>query len=306
MLPALRRVTALNGHINRNPNLELNRAFSVSSAIMSTPNDRALAAGPEKLKAPGLVLLVSQTPNGGKPVYYLEELKAAGAIKGYEHIDISLSKNEQKEDWFLAVNPNGRIPALLDNREGKKPIKVWESASILLYLARNYDKDYLFHFEDDDLHQEMLNWIFFLQGGVGPMQGQANHFFRYAPEKIQYGIDRYQNETRRLYGVYEDHLAGKKDGEKKEWLVGGKFSIADMTSQPWIRMSSWAGVSLDPFPLLKDWVERIDARPAIQSALKIPEQDLMTKMKKDPALEESIMKESAAWVQKGNEGLKSK
>ncbi|CEQ41186.1 SPOSA6832_02899 [Sporobolomyces salmonicolor] len=291
MLPALRRVTALNGHISRNLNLELNRAFSVSSASMSTPNDRALAAGPEKLKAPGLVLLVSQTPNGGKPVYYLEELKAAGAIKGYEHIDISLSKNEQKEDWFEAVNPNGRIPALLDNREGKKPIKVWESASILLYLARNYDKDYLFHFEDDDLHQEMLNWIFFLQGGVGPMQ------VRYAPEKIQYGVDRYQNETRRLFGIYEDHLAGKKDGEKKEWLVGGKFSI---------RMSSWAGVSLDPFPLLKDWVERIDARPAIQSALKIPEQDMLTKMKEDPSLEEKIMKASAAWVQKGNEGLKNK
>lgn len=133
-----------------------------------------------------------------------------------------------------------------------------------MYLAKEYDTKFQFHFEDNDLETEMISWIFFMcvqcfvscvrmhrseencnvdkvivgarlcsQGGVGPMQGQANHFFRYAPEKIEYGITRYQNETKRLYGVYEDHLTGKKDGQKKDWLVGGKYSLADMATQPW-------------------------------------------------------------------------
>lgn len=99
---------------------------------------------------------------GNKPVYLLEELKALGKIPDYTFIPVSFGKNEQKSDWFEAVNPNGRIPALLDNREGKKPIKVWESASILLYIAKTYDTDATFHFKDEDLQTELLNWIFFM------------------------------------------------------------------------------------------------------------------------------------------------
>jgi len=268
------------------------------------PKQDALETGPKELQNPGLVLLTSQTPNGNKPAAYLEELKASGQIAGYTVIPIKLMENQQKEPWFEAVNPNGRIPALLDNREGKKPIRVWESGSILQYLATHYDKKFEYHFEDPDLETEMISWINFQMGGGGPMQGQANHFFRYAPEKIEYGITRYQNETKRIYGVYEDHLTGKKDGEKKEWLVGGKFSVADMMSHGWIRCSSWAGVDISPFPSLKAWVEKIDARPAIQESLKIPEQDMVTKMKNDPSLEEKMQKASSAWVQKGNEALK--
>ncbi|BGP56425.1 Glutathione S-transferase 2 [Rhodotorula sphaerocarpa] len=267
---------------------------------MTSFDRAALDKGPKELKNKGLVLLTAQTPNGNKPAYLLEELKAVGAISGYSFIPTSFKDNEQKSEWFEAVNPNGRIPALLDNREGKEPLRVFESAAILMYLAKAYDTDFHFHFKDDDLETEMISWIFFIQGGVGPMQGQANHFFRYAPEKIPYGIERYQNETKRLYGVYEDHLTGKKDGVKKEWLVGGKYSLADMSTEPWIRSAGWAGVDINEFPALKAWMLRIEDRPATIAALKIPEQDMRTRMKEDPDLEKKVIAESSAWIMKGN------
>ncbi|GAA5875335.1 hypothetical protein JCM8547_003207 [Rhodosporidiobolus lusitaniae] len=272
-----------------------------SSRAMSSATAAAIAKGPDTLQKPGLVFLTAQTPNGNKVIYLAEELKAIGAITGYEVVPTSFAKNEQKSEWFEAVNPNGRIPALIDNRSGKKPINVWESASILLYLTKTYDTKGEFWFpNDEDLQTELLNWLFFLTGGVGPMQGQANHFFRYAPEQIEYGITRYQNETKRLYQVYEDHLSGKKDGIKKDWLVGGKYTIADQATQPWIRFSDWAGVSLEPFPNVQAWVDRIEERPATQAALKVPEQDMKTKIKSDPELEKKIQEESSKWVQAGN------
>ncbi|GAA5896050.1 glutathione S-transferase family protein [Sporobolomyces salmoneus] len=298
MNTAARRTHSITSQLAHRSN---NSNFSTMSPY---PSAEALSKGPAALKEEGLVLLTSQTPNGNKPAYYLEELKATGAIKGYTVVPISFKENEQKSSWFEAVNPNGRIPALLDNRVGKKPIRVFESGSILRYLAKIYDKEYEFHFEDSDLETEMESWIEFQMGGGGPMQGQANHFFRYAPEKIPYGIERYQNETKRLYGVMEDHLTGKKDGEKKEYLVGGRYSVADMMSHGWIRMSSWAGVDIEPFPALKEWVARIEARPATQAALKVPDQDLLTRMKEDPSLEERTQKASAAWVQQSNNVLK--
>ncbi|KAM0791847.1 hypothetical protein ACM66B_004104 [Microbotryomycetes sp. NB124-2] len=251
-----------------------------------------MSTKPDVLSKPGLVLLTVGTPNGIKASVYLEELKAIGAIPGYSFKGISFAQNEQKDPWFLEVNPNGRIPALVDNREGKNPINVWESASILLYLAKTYDKDFVFHFKEDDLQTELLNWVFFIQGGVGPMQGQANHFFRYAPEKIQYGIDRYQNETRRLYGVYEKHFE-----KGNEWLVGGKYSIADICTQPWVRAHNWAGVSLDEFPKLKAWVDKIEQRPAFQAGLAIPEPP--KPKSSDPKEAEKQAKEASSWIMKG-------
>ncbi|GAA5827383.1 hypothetical protein JCM11251_003788 [Rhodosporidiobolus azoricus] len=287
MRTALTRLTHLTKHFNR------------SSSSMS---DAAINNGPEALKKQGLVFLVAQTPNGNKPLYLAEELKANGSIPGYEVVPISFAKNEQKSDWFEAVNPNGRIPALRDNRANGKPINVWESSSILLYMAKTYDTKGEFWFkEDEDLQTELLNWIFFIQGGVGPMQGQANHFTRYAPEKIPYGVKRYQDETNRLYSVYEAHLAGTKDGVKKDWLVGGKYSIADMCTQPWIRVAFWAGVDLAPYPHLQKWVDRIEQRPATQSALKVPEQDMLTKLKNDPEAQEKAAKEASDWIMKGQQ-----
>ncbi|KAK4048971.1 Glutathione S-transferase 2 [Microbotryomycetes sp. JL221] len=248
------------------------------------------------LNTSGLVLIAGGSPNSMKVSTYLEELKAIGAIPGYAFYGVSFSKHEQKEPWFLEINPNGRIPALVDNREGKKPINVWESASILLYLAKTYDTNYEFHFKDEDLHTEMLNWLFFLQGGLGPIQGQANHFFRYAPEKIQYGIDRYQNETRRLYSTYEKHFE-----KGNEWLVGGKCSIADFCTQPWVRMHAWCGVdSIEEFPRLKAWMEKIEARPAFQAGLQVPEPDVLRTLRTATKEEMDKMAQgSMKWIQEG-------
>ncbi|GAA6028796.1 hypothetical protein JCM8097_007400 [Rhodosporidiobolus ruineniae] len=284
MLRTLPRFTQLAQHLTR------------SSSTMS---DAALAKGPKTLQKEGLVFLLAQTPNGGKVAYLAEELKAIGALKDYHVVPVSFKENEQKSEWFEAVNPNGRIPALLHNREDGKKIKVWESASILEYLIDVYDKDHVFSFADLERKTEVRNWVYFLQGGVGPMQGQANHFYKYAPEKIPYGIKRYQDETARLYGVYEQHLSGAKDGVKKDWLVGGKYTIADMVAQPWVRMHGWCGVDIAPFPHLAAWVERIEQRPATQAALKVPEQDMLTKMKTDPELEAKMAKESSDWIMKG-------
>ncbi|KAK4046945.1 Glutathione S-transferase 2 [Microbotryomycetes sp. JL201] len=226
---------------------------------------------------------------------FMEELKAIKAIPDYVHYGLTFSKHEQKEPWFLEVNPNGRIPALVDNREGKKPIKVWESASILLYLAKTYDKGFVFHFKDEDLQTEMLNWIFFIQGGLGPMQGQANHFFRYAPERIQYAVERYHNEVRRLYDIYEKHFEAGH-----EWLVGGKYTIADMCTQPWVRMHAWAGIeTLDGFPLLKKWMDKIEARPAFQAGLNVPEPDIKPIIEANPDKVDSMARGSMKWIQEG-------
>ncbi|KAG0659787.1 hypothetical protein C6P46_004990 [Rhodotorula mucilaginosa] len=296
MLRAAARLKSITSHLTAAP--ESRHFAAMSTALFPT---EALDKGPKELKNKGLVFLTAQTPNGNKPAYLLEELKAIGAISDYTVIPISFKENEQKSEWFEAVNPNGRIPALLDNRKSKPPLRVFESAAILMYLAKEYDTGFKFHFEDNDLETEMISWIFFIQGGVGPMQGQANHFFRYAPEKIEYGITRYQNETKRLYGVYEDHLTGKKDGQKKDWLVGGKYSLADMATQPWVRSARWAGVDINEFPALKAWVARVEERPATKEALKVPEQDMLTRMKQDPELEKKIMEESSKWIMKGNE-----
>ncbi|KAJ7767669.1 glutathione S-transferase C-terminal-like protein [Mycena metata] len=214
----------------------------------------------------GITLLTAATPDGYKASIALEELKAIGTIPSYSVVPTSFQKNEQKSDWFLKMRRVRRIPALVDAIEGQAPVNVWESASILLYLARVYDTNHVFHFSDPAEEQELLNGIFFLQGGFGPMQGQANHFFRYAPEKIPYAIKRYQDETHRLYSLYETRLADR------EYLVGpgtGKYTIADICTYgalklPMVQCSyAWAGLSLDGFPNLKAWLERIAARPAV-------------------------------------------
>jgi len=239
----------------------------------------------------GITLFTAATPNGYKASIALEELKAIGAIPSYSFVSISFQKNEQKSDWFLKINPNGRIPALVDAIEGQAPVNVWESASILLYLARVYDTNHVFHFSDPAEEQELLNWIFFVQGGVGPMQGQANHFFRYAPEKIPYAIKRYQDETHRLYSVYETRLADR------EYLVGpgkGKYTIADICTYGWISSYAWAGLSLDSFPNLKAWLERISVRPAVVLGNSVPKSNNVK-----PEDAERAAKEASDWILRG-------
>jgi len=219
-----------------------------------------------------LILYTGRTPNGFKVSVFLEELKAAygESAPDYEATPIDIRTNVQKEPWFIAINPNGRIPALVDRSRGG--FKVFESAAILLYLAQHYDKEHKLSFDpvaEPNDYSEALQWIFFAHGGVGPMQGQANHFFKFAPEKIPYGIMRYQDETKRLYGVLEIRL---KD---RDYLAGpgrGRFSLADANVWPWVNIYHYAGVAdnLDEWPNVKAWVEKIKLRPGVQAGISVP------------------------------------
>ncbi|RKH69050.1 glutathione S-transferase [Corallococcus sp. AB049A] len=158
----------------------------------------------------------------------------------------------------MAINPNGRIPAIVDRAEGD--FAVFESGAILLYLA---EKTGRLMPSDAKGRSLVTQWLMFQMAGVGPMQGQANVFFRYFPEKIQPAIDRYQNETRRLYTVLESRL---KDHE----YLAGDYSIADIANWAWVRIHDWAGVSVDGLPGVQRWLAAIEQRPAAQRGLKVP------------------------------------
>ncbi|KIJ69987.1 hypothetical protein HYDPIDRAFT_104656 [Hydnomerulius pinastri MD-312] len=217
-----------------------------------------------------LLFYTAPTPNGHKVSIMLEELKAAygDAIK-YEVEKIDISTNRQKEPFFIALNPNGRIPVIVDRSHKPEPFPVFESAAILLYLVRKYDTEGRFSFPaGSDDESEMLQWIFFAHGGVGPMQGQAHHFRHYAPEDIPYGKKRYTDETFRLYNVLNIRLEGR------DYLAGpgkGKLSVADINVVPWVRIYKHAGIeNLDALPNVKAWLERILDRPAVKAGIAVP------------------------------------
>ena len=201
-------------------------------------------------------LYTAPTPNGHKASITLEEL----AIP-YKTVGIDLGKNVQKEPWFLAINPNGRIPAIVDHDAGDFP--VFESGAIMLYLCEKDGSGKLLP-KDAKGRSRVIQWLMFQMGGVGPMQGQANVFFRYFPEKIPAAISRYQNETRRLYTVLDGQLA------KHEWLAGD-YSLADIANYSWVRIHGWAGVEIDGLEHLKRWIDAIAARPAVQRGLAVPQ-----------------------------------
>lgn len=242
---------------------------------------------------PSIELLTAATPNGQKISIFLAELGIP-----YKTTPINLSTDEQKAPSFLSINPNGRIPAIIDH--SRNSFHVFESGAIFLYLAAHYDTEHRFSFADPDEHSEMLQWLFFQNAGVGPMQGQANHFFRYAPETIEYGIKRYQNETKRLYEVLEKRLDGR------EYLVGkgaGKYSVADMSTFTWVRWAPWAGIALDDFPRLKAWSEKIEERQAVKEGLLVPNgEDQIVKLRRDPNVEDPFKQ----WVQKGQKEVAEK
>jgi GST-like protein len=190
------------------------------------------------------------TPNGWKVSIMLEELGLA-----YSPKPLKLDALEQKQPWFLAINPNGRIPAIVDDG-----FAVFESGAILIYLAEKTGKLLP---KDPKGRSRALQWLMFQMGGVGPIQGQANVFFRYAPVKIDYAINRYQSETKRLYGVLDGQLAVHE-------FLAGEYSIADVATWPWISVHEWAGVSLAPFPHLKRWFDQVAVRPAVVRGRSIP------------------------------------
>jgi GST-like protein len=198
-------------------------------------------------------LYTAPTPNGWKVSIALEELGLAYTVH-----PVRLDQLEQKQPWFLALNSNGRIPAIIDRANGDFP--VFESGAILLYLAERTGKLLP---ADPKARSVAVQWLMFQMSGVGPMQGQANVFFRYAPEKIQYAIDRYQNETRRLYEVLDRRLG------EAEYLAG-EYSIADIATWPWVSIHTWAGVSLDGLAQLSRWLEAVGKRPAVQRGRAVP------------------------------------
>jgi glutathione S-transferase len=198
--------------------------------------------------------------------------------------------------WFLEINPNGRIPALTDTFTDGKQIRLFESGSILQYLADQYDKDFKISYPRGTReYYEMNNWLFFQNAGVGPMQGQANHFNRYAPERIEYGVNRYINETRRLYGVLDKHLATCKSG----YLVGDHVSIADISHWGWIAHAAWAGVDIDEFPHLKAWDERMFSRPGVEKGRHVPDPHTIKDLMKDKEALEKSAAEARSWIQRG-------
>lgn len=198
-------------------------------------------------------LYTAATPNGHKISIALEELALPYAL----HV-LDLSKREQKAPWFLAINPNGRIPAIVDRDEDD--FAVFESGAILIYLA---EKTGRLLPADVKGRSRVLQWLMFQMGGIGPMMGQANVFYRYFPEKIQPAIDRYQGEARRLFRVLDGHLASHE-------YLAGDYSIADIANWAWVRTHAWSGVDIDGLPHLARWIEAIRARPAVQRGLARP------------------------------------
>jgi GST-like protein len=199
------------------------------------------------------------TPNGHKITLLLEESGLPYTIK-----PVNIGKGEQFEPSFLAISPNNRMPAIVDTKpaDGGEPISVFESGAILEYLA---EKSGRFLPADTRGRYKVLQWLYWQVGGLGPMLGQNHHFNRYAPEKIPYAIDRYVNETRRLYGVLNKRLEGRA------FIAGKDYTIADMAAYPWIVPYENQGMALEDFPHLKAWFEAIRARPATQRAYAIGE-----------------------------------
>jgi GST-like protein len=198
----------------------------------------------------GITLYTAATPNGWKASITLEELGLP-----YELKTISFDENEQKSDWYLKINPNGRIPALVDDG-----FPIFESGAIMTYLAEKTGK-----LMPTDLKgkTKVMQWLMFQMGGIGPMMGQANVFFRYFPEKIQPAIDRYQRETRRLLEVLDGHLANNE-------YLADDYSIADIANWSWVHSYQWSGVNIEGLDHLERWIDLVGARPAVQRGRDIP------------------------------------
>jgi len=196
------------------------------------------------------------TPNGHKVHILLEECGLP-----YKAIPVNIGSGEQFAPEFLAISPNNKIPAITDpDGPDGKPISLFESGAILLYLAGKTGR---FLPEDVRGRYEVLQWLMFQMGGVGPMLGQNHHFRQYAPEKLPYAIERYTNEAKRLYGVIDRRLASSK------WLGGAEYTIADIATWPWLRNWKNQGIELADYPHLERWFHAIDGRPAVQRGVQV-------------------------------------
>lgn len=199
-------------------------------------------------------LYTAATPNGHKVSIALEELGLPYTVRV-----VGLSALEQRQPWFLELNPNGRIPVIVDRAAGD--FTVFESGAILMYLA---EKTGRLMPADAKGRSLVVQWLMFQMGGIGPMMGQANVFYRYFPEKIPAAIDRYQHEGRRLLGVLDAQLAGRE-------FICDEYSIADIATWPWAVTHEWSGIDVSGFDNLQAWLQRMAQRPAVARGRKIPE-----------------------------------
>ena len=196
------------------------------------------------------------TPNGRKVHIFLEETGLP-----YNVHAIEIGKGDQFKPDFLKISPNNKMPALLDrDGPGGKPISVFESGAILIYLA---DKTSRFLPREPHKYYDVLQWLMWQMGGFGPMLGQAHHFLHYAPEKIEYAMSRYRNEANRLYRVLNTQLTGR------EWVAAGEYTIADMAIFPWSIAPERQDVNIDDYPNVKRWRAAMNARPAVKRALDV-------------------------------------
>ena len=199
-------------------------------------------------------LYTSSTPNGWKVSITLEEMGLDYSVKA-----IDLSKGEQKEDGYVALNPNGRIPTIVDHDNGD--FAVFETGAIMVYLAERTGQ---LMPQDEKGRSLVMQWLMFQMSGIGPMMGQANVFYRYAPEKIPFAIERYQREGRRLFEVLDTRL---KDHE----YLAGDYSIADIAHWSWVHTYKWSGINADGLDNLKRWRDAIRIRPAVEKGRAVPE-----------------------------------
>lgn len=204
-----------------------------------------------------ITLYTWSTPNGRKVSIALEELGLDYDVKS-----IDITKGEQHAPEFLAISPNNKIPAIVDDDgPGGRPIALFESGAILIYLAEKVGRLLPTSARE---RLDVLQWLMMQMGSVGPMMGQAHHFLRFAPEDVPYAKKRYSDETRRIYGVLDQRLA------EHEWLAADEYTIADIATFPWIARHEWQQVALEDFPNVKRWFDAIAARPAVERGMKVP------------------------------------
>jgi glutathione S-transferase len=240
--------------------------------------------------SPKITLYTAQTPNGVKISILLEMLHLPYNVRV-----IDFSKNEQKEPWFLEINPNGRIPALRDESfNNGKGIDLFESGAIMMYLCENYDKDHKLSYPRGTREcYEVCEWVFFQNANIGPMQGQANHFIRYAPEKIEYGIKRYKDETCRLYNVLDMRM---KNMQRHGFIVGDRMTIADMCCYGWVKNCGLAEIDINEFPMLKKWCEKMGESNGVKKGRDVPHPSKVEEALKDKKKMAAMEKEGRAWM----------
>jgi GST-like protein len=219
------------------------------------------------------------TPNGWKITIMLEECGLPYTIH-----PVNIGKGDQFKPEFLSVSPNNKMPAIVDHDgPGAQPISVFESGAILQYLGRKTGR---FYPQDERERVEVDQWLFWQMGGFGPMLGQAHHFRIYAPEQVPYAIDRYTNETNRLYGVLNKRLADRE-------FVAGEYSIADMAIAPWAKLWERQGQNIEDFPHVKRWLEAVLARPAVQRGIAVSSEDRNKTDLTDPAVQAVLFGQKA-------------